>query len=59
MSMEADSAFEEKNLRKEFLTKDRMDKANYRIYIGENTFMGVYEYRKEERKFYPVKMFIS
>ena len=51
--------FEEKNLRKEFLTKDRMDKANYRIYIGENTFMGVYEYRKEERKFYPVKMFIS
>lgn len=53
------NAFEEKNLRKEFLTKDRMDKANYRIYIGENTFMGVYEYRKEERKFYPVKMFIS
>lgn len=53
------NAFEEKNLRKEFLTKDRRDKANYRIYIGENTFMGVYEYRKEERKFYPVKMFIS
>lgn len=53
------NAFEEKNLRNEFLTKVREDRANYRVYVGENTFMGVYEYRKEERKFYPVKMFLS
>lgn len=53
------NAFEEKNLRNEFLIKDRRDRENYRIYIGENTFIGVYEYRKEEGKFYPVKMFLN
>ena len=53
------NSFEEKNLKKEFWEKDRKDKSRYRVYIGENTFMGVYEYRKEERKFSPVKMFIS
>ena len=53
------NAFEEKNLRKEFFVKDRKDKENYRVYIGEDIFMGVYEYRKVEQKFYPVKMFIS
>ena len=53
------NSFEEKDLRKEFLQMDRADKSQYRVYIGENTFMGVYEYRKNEKKFYPVKMFIS
>lgn len=53
------NSFEEKNLRKEFLEKDRADKSQYRVYINENTFMGVYEYRKNEKKFYPVKMFLS
>ena len=52
------NSFEEKNLRKDFLIEDRKDKDNYRVYVGKNTFMGVYEYRKAERKFYPVKMFI-
>lgn len=52
------NSFEEKNLRKDFLIEDRKDKDNYRVYVGKNTFMGVYEYRKVERKFYPVKMFI-
>ena len=53
------NSFEEKNLRNEFWEKERKDKSQYRVYIGENTFMGVYEYRKEERKFSPVKMFMS
>lgn len=53
------NSFDEKNLRKEFLQMNRFDKSRYRVYIGENIFMGVYEYRKNEKKFYPVKMFIS
>ena len=53
------NSFEEKNLKEEFREKERKNKSQYRVYIGENTFMGVYEYRKEERKFSPVKMFIS
>lgn len=53
------NSFDEKYLRKEFLKMDRADKSQYRVYIGENTFMGVYEYRKNEKKFYPVKMFIT
>lgn len=53
------NSFDEKNLRKEFFIRDRKDSENYRVYIGENTFMGVYEYRKAEKKFYPVKMFIN
>ncbi len=53
------NSFEEKNLRKECINKDRADKSQYRVYIDENTFMGVYEYRKMEQKFYPVKMFLS
>ena len=53
------NSFEEKNLRKEYVEENRGDKTHYRVYIGDNTFMGVYEYRKEERKFYPVKMFIN
>ena len=39
--------------------KERPDKSEYRVYIGEDIFMGVYEYRKSERKFSPVKMFIN
>ena len=57
--IENGNSFEEKNLLKEFFAEDRADKSQYRVYIGENTFMGVYEYRKNEKKFYPVKMFIS
>ena len=53
------NSFDEKNLRKEFLQMNRFDKSRYRVYIGENIFMGVYEYRKNDKKFYPVKMFIS
>ena len=53
------NSFEEKNLKKEFLENDRVDKSQYRVYMNENTFMGVYEYRKNEKKFYPVKMFLS
>ena len=53
------NSFEEKNLKKEFMIKAREDKSRYRVYIGDDTFMGVYEYRKMEQKFYPVKMFLS
>ena len=53
------NSFEEKNLKKEFLENDREDASRYRVYIGENTFMGVYKYQKNERKFSPVKMFIN
>lgn len=53
------NSFEEKNLRKEFLENDRKDKSRYRVYVGENTFMGIYEYQKREKKFNPVKMFLS
>ena len=52
------NSFEEKNLRVEYQTKNREDKPQYRVYIGENVFMGVYEYRIQEGKFYPVKMFM-
>ena len=53
------NSFEEKNLKKEFMEKERKDKSQYRVYIGENVFMGVYEYRKAEKNFSPVKMFIG
>lgn len=53
------NSFEEKNLKKEYQMKERPDKSEYRVYIGEDIFMGVYEYRKSERKFSPVKMFIN
>ena len=57
--IENGNSFEEKNLKKEFLVSDRMDKSQYRVYIGKDTFMGVYEFRKEEKKFSPVKMFLN
>lgn len=53
------NSFEEKNLKKEFFEKERADKSQYRVYRNDNTFIGVYEYRKKEKKFYPVKMFLS
>ena len=53
------NSFEEKNLEKEFQIKDRADKSEYRVYIGDNVFMGVYEYNRMQRKFSPVKMFIN
>ncbi len=51
--------FEEKHLKEELRSESREDKLKYRVYIGENKFMGIYEYRKPEQRFYPVKMFIS
>ncbi len=53
------NSFEEKNLKKEFQNENREDKSQYRVYIEENKFMGIYEYRKREQRFCPVKMFIS
>ena len=53
------NSFEERNVRKEFQNKDRIDRTQYRVYIGENIFMGVYEYRKSENRFIPVKMIIN
>lgn len=53
------NSFEEKNLKKEFQVKERADKSEYRVYIGDNIFMGVYEYCEAKRKFSPVKMFIN
>ena len=57
--IENGNSFEERNLKKEFLVSDRTDKSQYRVYIGKDTFMGVYEFRKEEKKFSPVKMFLN
>ena len=53
------NSFEKKNLKKELQQNEYLDMSQYRVYVGENVFMGVYEYRKNERKFYPVKMFIN
>ena len=53
------NSFEEKNLKKEFVQKDRVDKSQYRVYLGEKIFIGIYEFRKQERKFFPVKMFFN
>ncbi|MBR5595782.1 MAG: tRNA pseudouridine(55) synthase TruB [Lachnospiraceae bacterium] len=53
------NSFEEKNLKKEFLKIDRADKEQYRVYLEDGTFVGVYEFRKQERKFAPVKMFLN
>ena len=57
--VENGNAFVEKNLKPEFKKKERNDFSKYRVYLGENKFMGVYEYRKSENRFCPVKMFIS
>lgn len=57
--IENGNSFEEKNLKREFHIGNRMDKSQYRVYIGQDTFMGVYEFRKGEKKFTPVKMFLN
>ena len=53
------NSFEERNLKKEFRNKERADKSEYRVYIGDNIFMGVYRFCEEQKKFSPVKMFIN
>lgn len=53
------NSFEERNLKKEFQNKERIDKSEYRVYIGDNVFMGVYRYCETQQKFSPVKMFIN
>ena len=53
------NSFEEKNLKQEYKENDRIDKSQYRVYIGEDVFMGVYEFCKKEKKFSPVKMFLN
>ena len=53
------NSFDEKNLKKEYKENDRNDKSQYRVYIGEDVFMGVYEFCKKEKKFSPVKMFLN
>lgn len=53
------NSFEERNLKKEFRNKERTDKSEYRVYIGDNIFMGVYRFCEEQKKFSPVKMFIN
>ncbi len=41
------------------LQEEPQDYSQYRVYIKENIFVGIYEYRRKERRFCPVKMFIS
>ena len=53
------NSFEEKNLKPEYRVEERSQREQYRVYVGEDTFIGIYEYRKEEEKFYPVKMFFA
>lgn len=53
------NSFEERNLKKEFRNKERTDKSEYRVYIGDNIFMGVYRFCEKQMKFSPVKMFIN
>ncbi len=38
---------------------DFRDGGRYRVYTGEAQFVGIYEYREKENRFFPVKMFIS
>lgn len=38
---------------------DPGEEARYRVYTGEGRFVGIYEYRKKENRYFPVKMFIS
>lgn len=53
------NSFEERNITKELQKRDRADQSRYRVYIGQNVFMGIYEFRKSENRFCPVKMFIG
>ena len=57
--VENGNSFEEKNLKREFHISNRVDKSQYRVYIGQDTFMGIYEFRKGEKRFTPIKMFLN
>ena len=57
--VENGNSFEEKNLKREFRISNRVDKSQYRVYIGQDTFMGIYEFQKGEKRFTPVKMFLN
>ncbi len=57
--IENGNSFQEKDLRSDFHKEERQDRSQYRVYIKEAIFMGIYEYRREEKRFCPVKMFIS
>lgn len=51
--------FENNCLKEEFKNIEVKDQKKYRIYVNDHKFMGVYEYRKKEGKFYPFKMFLE
>lgn len=57
--VENGNSFEEKHLISGQLKEEPQDCSQYRIYIKENNFVGIYEYRRKEKRFCPVKMFIS
>ncbi|MGN0307691.1 MAG: tRNA pseudouridine(55) synthase TruB [Lachnospiraceae bacterium] len=53
------NAFEKKHLLTPLPPENRTEGSRYRVYIENNIFMGIYEYRIKENRFCPVKMFIS
>lgn len=53
------NSFGIRDLKEEAGKEKIQDKKRYRVYIGEHEFMGIYEYREEEKRFCPVKMFIA
>ena len=57
--IENGNSFEEKALPSYLQKKERPDKSRYRVYGKNDIFMGIYEYKKEEGRFCPFKMFIS
>lgn len=57
--IENGNAFLEEHLPSEMREQKRKDGEQYRIYIQGSRFVGIYEYRKREHRFCPVKMFIS
>lgn len=57
--IENGNSFEEKALPSHLQKKERADKSRYRVYGKNDIFMGIYEYKKEEGRFCPFKMFIS
>lgn len=57
--IENGNAFLEQHLPEEEQGKPRGTGQQYRIYIRDGVFVGIYEYRKQEHRFCPVKMFIS
>jgi tRNA pseudouridine55 synthase len=53
------NSFYVNHVRPECLPRTPEEDSPYRVYIGDKVFMGIYEYRKREKRFVPVKMFIS